>query len=355
MTLTRTSIAGLVVAVGAGAALLLLGPDREPPAPPARAALADAWPRAHRADLPGNLADGPIFQPGLFLDARTAIGTAPSPDGRSLRLVMRGAEGEVRELRRRPLSEAPVFDHFAVAGDRLAWTESAGRRTEIWAAGTGGGAPRRLTADTGDALFYGTPYDLVIAGRRVHWVAAAGAEATEIRSVALTGGEVRVRTEPGVWSLTTWPWLTSGAADQAGTTVLRDLTANREQRVPATGAELASCTPAWCRVVVSGADGPARIDVMRPDGGERRRIAGGGATAAINDVAVLDRFEVLSEARPDSDLTGEEGLLVYDIGTGRTVDLTATATAAGAGNGVVWWSTGDQDSLVWHTVDLRTV
>ncbi len=28
--------------------------------------------------MPGNPPDGPIFRPGIFLDARTAAGTAPS-------------------------------------------------------------------------------------------------------------------------------------------------------------------------------------------------------------------------------------------------------------------------------------
>ncbi|HEU4349027.1 MAG TPA: hypothetical protein VFR35_14715 [Actinoplanes sp.] len=112
----------------------------------------------------------------MFLDARTAIGTAPSPDGRALRLVLRGAEGEVRELRRRPLSASTSFDAFTAEDDTAAWAE-----------------------------------------------------------------------------------------------------------------------------------------------------------------------------------TGEEGLLVHDLGTGRTVDLSASASGAFIRNGVVWWSTGDQDHLVWHTVDLRAV
>lgn len=356
MRLGRRSIAALVVAIGAGGALLFFAPDHDAPVPPARAALAAAWPDAQRADIPGNLADGPIFQPGLFLDAHTAIGTAPSPDGAFLRLVLRGAEGEVRELRRLPLSANPSFDAFALSGDELVWTESAGRRTEIWVADPRAGKPRRLTADTGDAVFYGSQYDLVIAASRVHWVAAGGDdEITEVRSVPLTGGEVTVREEPGAWSLTAWPWLTNGTADQAGTPLLRDPTSHREMRVDTTGAELTQCSPVWCRVMVTSGQTLARIDVMHPDGTARQRIAGGGAGAAIADVALLDRFEVLSESRPDSDLTGTVGLLIYDIAAGRTVELSPAATGASGRGGVVWWSTGDQDNLVWHTVDLRTV
>lgn len=360
MTRSRTwaGAAALVVALVAGAALLLLGPDHDTPAPATRAALATAWPQAQRGQMPGNLPDGPIFQPGIFLDARTAVGTAPSPDGGSVRLGVRTADGDLREWKRVPLGGNPVFDNFAADGDRVVWTESSeGERLAVWTADLRTGEPRRLTADTGDATFFGSQHDLGIAGDRVHWVAAApgGKQATELRSVALTGGDVAVRTEPGVWSLSTWPWLSDAAGDQTGTTVLRDLTSNREIRVAGTGAELITCGPVWCRVMVMAGDGLARIDVMHPDGTARKRIAGGNARAALSDVAVLDRFEVLSEPGPDADLTGTEGLLVYDLTTGRTVDLHPAVDGAFSRGGVLWWSTGDQDSIVWHTVDLRTV
>jgi hypothetical protein len=357
MKFARTSVAGLVVALGAAAALLFLRTGPDAPAPAARAPLSAAWPGAQRADLPAYLPDGPIFQPGLFLDARTAVGTAPTPDGDAVRLVLRGAGEEVRELRRRPLTGNPAFEGFAAGpGGEVVWSESVdGEPAEIWAAEPRSGTPRRLTADTGDPVFYGSQYDLVVADGRVHWVAAAGADATEIRSVPLAGGPVTRRREAGVWSLSAWPWLTDGTAEQTGTTVLREIAGNREIRVAATGTELTSCTPVWCRVLVMSGAGLARIDGMRPDGRERKRIAGGGAAAAVVDPAVLDRFEVLSEPRPDSDLTGTEGLVIYDITAGRTVELTGAASGAFARAGVVWWSTGDQDTLAWHTVDLRTV
>lgn len=356
---TWAGAAALFVALAAGAALLL-GPDRDTPAPAARAALATAWPQAQRAEMPGNVPDGPIFQPGIFLDARTAVGTAPSPDGGSVRLLLRGPDEKLTEWRRVPLAGNPVFDNFAVAagGEQVVWTESSDTEPlGVWAADVRTGAAQRLTTDTGDATFYGSQHDLAVADGRVHWAAAGkdGAEVTELRSVPLTGGEVTVRAEPGVWSLSTWPWLSDGAGDQTGTTVLRDLTSNAEIRVAGTGAELITCGPVWCRVMVMAADGPARMDVMHPDGTARQRIAGGNARAAVADVAILDRFEILSEAGPDADLTGTEALLVYDITTRRTVDLAPAVDGAFTRGGVLWWSTGDQDSLVWHTLDLRTV
>ena len=70
---------------------------------------------------------------------------------------------------------------------------------------------------------------------------------------------------------------------------------------------------------------------------------------------VLDRFELLSETGPDSDLTGTAGLLIYDLATDRTVDVSPAVDGVFCRGGVLWWATGDQDSLVWHTLDLRTV
>jgi len=350
--------AGLVVALVAGGALLAYNPGREKPAPAGRIALAGAWPKAQRAEIAGNLSDGPVYHPGIFLDARTSVGTAPSPEGAAVRLLVRNADGSVRELRRRPIDAAPEFGTMAVAGDDLVWSESAnGVPVQLWAAKTTGGPARRLTADTGNALFYGSQWDLVIAEGRVHWVAAApkGDEVTEIRSVALTGGAVQVREEPGTWAFAAWPWLIDGGGDQTGTTRLRNLATNRETPVDTSGAELTTCGAAWCRVLVMNGDGLARIDVMRPDGSARQRIAGSAASAAITDVAVLDRFEILAEAGPDSDLTGTEGLLIYDIATRRTIDVSPAVDGAFSRGGVLWWATGDQDSLVWHTLDLRTV
>jgi hypothetical protein len=263
-------------------------------------------------------------------------------------------------LRRLPLAGNPAFGNFAAAGGEVVWTESAdGRTPRLWAANLStGAAPRLLTADTGDAVFYGSQYDLVIAEDRVHWVAAAGpdgARITEIRSVPLAGGPVRVAEEPGTWSLSGWPWLADGAGDQTGTTRLRNPVTKRDVPVATTGAELTTCGPVWCRVLVLTSQALARIEVMHPDGTARQRIAGGSARAALPDVALLDRFEVLSEPRADSDLTGTEALVIYDIATGRTVDVDSAADGAFSRGGVLWWSTGDQDNIVWHTLDLRTV
>lgn len=347
------TVVSLVIALLAGGALMS-GRTRSATAPPpGRLSAEQAWPEAHRGRLPGNLADGPLFQPLLFLDAGTALGTASSSDGKSLRLVLRDRDGGVRTLRHLGYADEPVFDNATAAGDEILWTETKNDgHTQIWAARTGGPA-RRLTADTGNPVFYGTQDDLVVAGGRVYWAAGAGdSRTTEIRSVALSGGAVRIRRERGSWGLSRWPWLSDGG--DSGTTMLRDMSTNRDIVIHATSPELATCNPDWCRMMVMNDAGLVRVDLMRPDGSGRRTIAGSGAQAALSDVAVLDRFEVLSEPGPDSDLTGAAALVVYDISTRRTVVVAPAAKGVFFRNGVLWWQTGDQETTSWHSVDLRT-
>ena len=429
-TTSRGLVVSLAVAVAATVALVVIGPAAGPaPPPPGRVNVATAWPEVRRADFDPALPDGPLFTPVLFLDPATAIGTAPTPDARWVRLLLRAGTGEPRELRRLPLGEEPQFEAVTALGDDLVWTEStAGRpQVRIWHARRSGGPARLLTADTGNALFYGNQDDLVIADGRVHWAAAppppsrrgdqlrrrtaptsvapsprddrpptrtaptaslpsprndqppprtaptpswagpsepggydnfspsstAGAVArtTEVRSVSLGGGAVAVRTEPGgEWALSAWPWLYD---EQEGR--LRNLATGRDREVVTRGPETATCSPVWCRVMVMSGDGLARIDLMHPDGSGRRRIAGAAAQAAVADVGVLDRFEVLSEAGPGSDLTGTAGLLVYDVATGRTVDVAGGVDGAFTGGGMLWWSTtAEDDTITWHALDLRT-
>ena len=70
---------------------------------------------------------------------------------------------------------------------------------------------------------------------------------------------------------------------------------------------------------------------------------------------MLDRVDILAQALPDSGLTGTARLLVYDIAARRTIDVSAAAGGADSRNGVLCWSTRGQDSILWHTLDLRTV
>lgn len=343
--------AGVLVALAAAGALLAGAiPEAPPPDPVAgtRVTIEQAWPDAERADL-RDLTVAPVH----FLDATTAVGTVTA-GGRVKLLIEK--DGIARELRDLPAGGDPRFEGMTASGGRLFWAESVnGRPVEIWTVGQDGADPRRLTADTGNTLFYGNQHDLVVAGGRVHWVAGEGDVSTQIRSVPVTGGEVTVREEKGQWALSAWPWLTDDTGGQSGTVRMRDLNDGREVTVPFSGAEWGMCGPAWCRVSVMTGEGTARLDLMRPDGSQRRRVAGTDSQAAVNDVAVLDRFEILSIPGPNSDLTGTAALLVHDLETGRDVPLAIAADLAATKDGMLWWSTGGQETAVWHTLDLRTI
>ncbi|MFC0528292.1 hypothetical protein [Phytohabitans kaempferiae] len=358
-------LAGLGVALAATATLLVLSPEtRQPAGPAAPPTVAEVWPDAERADIPGGLADGPLYSPVYFLDAQTSLGIAPGPDGTTQRLVIRAADGAVRELRRLRADTTPQFGGFVRAGDEVAWAESVSgddgmASTQMWIANVvTGGAPRLLTGDTGDVVLFNSQYDMVIAGGRLHWVSVSPEDetATEVRSVSLAGGPVSVRDEPGAWALSAWPWLVSAGSGQTGPVQLRNLESGQVTTVEAAESELATCGPAWCRVLVLAGDAPSRIDLMRPDGGDRQRVAGGAATASIIDVAVLDRFEVLSQSSGDQSAPiSPQQLLLYDLREKQVVVVADGVGVVQARGGVLWWSTGDNETTTWHTLDLRTL
>jgi hypothetical protein len=348
----RRAVPALTVALMAAGTLLFTGhhTSKATPPPAGRVNAATAWPKAGHADLPGLLAT-----PLDFLDARTAVGTLPTRDGAYLRLVVESATGAVRELTRLPADAEPQFEAVTAVGGDLVWVQAAdGSTWQIWTALLAGGKARRLVADAGDVLLGGGQYDLVVNAGRVYWATSAeGDKDTGVRSAPLTGGPVQVDEEPGQWALDAWPWLTDDVAGNAGTVRLRSVTDSREVRVRVSGGEVSECTPDWCQVMVLTARGDlVRVDLMHPDGSARRQIAGPGARSAVDDVAVLGRFEIFSEPDAFSDLTGTAALVVYDIATGRTVLVTPQAGDVGTHDGMLWWSTGQND-LIWHTLDLR--
>jgi hypothetical protein len=46
---------------------------------------------------------------------------------------------------------------------------------------------------------------------------------------------------------------------------------------------------------------------------------------------------------------------LYDAAHRRTVLVEPAATNAAAKGGYLWWSTGDNETLAWHALDLRTL
>lgn len=348
----------LTAALTASGVLLVVPPFDHKPDPFKPELEAVAWPQAQRGAISADLPDGTTYQPVVFLGAHSSIGTAQSKDNRYLRLVLLGTGAKVRELRRVPVKDNPSFQDVTVSGDVAVWAEQTQRdRVQLWTMNLRDGKPARsLATDTGNAVFYRSQYDLEIADGRVHWVATAPGGVTEVRSVALTGGAVDVRREPGSWQLSAWPWLANGVSAAIGTTIMRNLRTGQDVSVRSGSARsAANCSPKWCIVMSLARSGYSNIDVMHPDGSARERIAGGDAAPGIPDVAVLDRFEALAAVGPTSALTGNSELLVFDLAARRTIEVSPDAGKISYRAGVLWWATGNLDSYVWHSLDLRTV
>jgi hypothetical protein len=345
----------LVTALAASAALLAAPFGGKTPPVPLQT-VAQVWPGAKHATLDATLADGTGYQPLLYLSATESVGSARTEDGKALRLLRLAADGKTREIRRVPTEKDPSFPAVALDGTLLIWAESTTRgHQEIWAADLRGGAARRLTADTGDARFYQSQYDLVVAAGRVHWVAAGPDGTTQVRSVAVGGGPTDVRVEQGTWSFAGWPWLSNGVVRSAGTTTMRDVTTGRDLSIPATDRGVTACSPTWCQVVSITKAGDARIELIHPDNSARHVVATGNAETVIADVAVLDRFEIFAELTPTSELTGNVQLLMYEIKTRRTAEVSPDCFSVSYRAGVLSWSTGTQQSFLRHALDLRTL
>ncbi|MFF5225029.1 hypothetical protein [Dactylosporangium sp. NPDC000521] len=198
-------------------------------------------------------------------------------------------------------------------------------------------------------------------GDRLHWAAAvesADGVSTELRSVPVGGGQVTVRRITGAYQLSAWPWLLSvpGSGPAAEPLELRNLDTDQRVTVASSPSEYVACSPTWCRsIVTTGSDGSTRYDIMRSDGTGRRRVGGAVFSAAVADVALLDRFEPVLEMSNRTSGGAQQRLVLYDVTTGRLVTVAENVREVLARQHVLWWSTGDRQSQVWHSVDLATL
>jgi hypothetical protein len=125
--------------------------------------LASTWPEARPLALPVP-SDGSAFVPRLVLSDADTVAVAIGPDGGEAALVAVSADGRTKVLQ---AAAGGLFQGVVLAAGRLYWT---------------------ATPPGGDRA--GPPHG-----------------PTELRSVPLAGGPVRVRTVPGVWTMSRWPWL----------------------------------------------------------------------------------------------------------------------------------------------------
>jgi hypothetical protein len=345
---------GIGAALSASAALLVLPTVGKRPKPEP-VAVAVAWPNVKRAAIAADLPDGTEYEPGLFLDADRSVGSAPTRDGKSVRLVLRRANGSVQEIRRLPQKLYPSFSAITAAGDALVWVEQDKQDgARLWTTSLRHGKPRLLTAQVGQIQYNQSEYDLVVAAGRVYWVAAGTGDVTDVRSVALAGGGVDTRPEPGDWKLSAWPWIVNGVTDTAGTTRLRNLITGRDQPVANTVRGIPRCSPTWCRVTRLDPDGTS-IDLTHPDGTHRAHIGDTTMVSVLSDPVPLDRFEVMGQIDTTNQLTGHVQLIAYEMATRRLVVISPDAFDVNYRAGVLWWSTGNDDGFVRHTLDLRTI
>lgn len=312
-------IALVVAALAATALVVAPGPVRAPGRLVAAPVVTDVWPGARISTLPGNLPDGSVFAP-LSADLR-----AGESSGRLM------IDGDV-------VREGPA--QYALAAGSLVWLER----------GTGlvrmaDSVAELITSDIGNAKVLESQYDVVVHDDHVSWAAAGPEGTTEIRTVALTGGAVEKLVLQGKLALTEWPYATSAEIEQGGPSTLVDLRTGARTVVNGQSYELIDCTPSWCRVQVLRQGGKARFDLMRPDGTDRRRIGGSNLRPAVQDVLLLDRFAVLAD-----DSRG--ALCLYDVDRGQLADLAPSFGTVVARGTAVWWSTGDNTSLTWRSIDL---
>jgi hypothetical protein len=353
-------VAGLIVALAAAFRLLLLP---QPHAPGTDWTLKEAYPKASVVDVPGYVDGDWAYQPLLFLDARTSLGTAIPSSGGQTSLVILGADGKTRTVRTLGETEAPQFGGFTVGDGRIAWLEqTAGTDGQgdaaIWTANRDGSGAHVLTHDVGDFAFFNSQYDLIIRDGKVFWIAATPGDAlsTEIRSIPVDGGRVSVRRLDGGWQAAGGDWLVSAMTGGGGATALVNWTTGRRESIPNQSSELVSCSAVLCRVLVLGGDGGAtRIDVMKPDGSDRHRSASGSVTASLVDVALLDRWEVYSRQGSGAAALATQQVLLYDVKERRTINIADGAGQIMGRDGFVWWGTGTGDYVMWHVLDLHSL
>jgi hypothetical protein len=358
-TVRLTSLVALVVALGAAGVMLAAKPPPQPSRPVAGAGpgeeltLEKAYPGKVPVTVPGKVKDGARYSPLFFLDEQRSVGTAAGPSGAS-RLILITPAGE-RELRRLPKAEAPEFAGFATQGQRLVWMELTNTadgtaNTKLWTIDDDAAVPRMITADTGDVALFDRSDDVVIHDGVISWVAAARTDlpVTEIRTVPIAGGKVSVKTREGAFAIAAWPWLTSVNLGQDGPVELVNAATGKRVVVNVQANELMACSPTWCRSVIIGSTAASTvIELLKPDGSSRMRVAAGNVAASTVDVALLDRYEVYSY--------GNSKLTLYDLAGKRMITVAKNVSQIASRGPMLWWSTGDNETVTWHVIDLRTL
>jgi hypothetical protein len=334
--------------------------SRAPAGPPT---VATVWPKARPFPIQATFPDGSAYTPAVVLDQNTSVGVIAAADGQHTDLALVPATGAPRVLQSQSVTEGGSFDGLAATADRVYWmhttSDAAGNaKVSLWSAPrTGDGASAQLDVDVGAPVFFGSRYDVQVVGSQLHWAASRAGQPneTEVRAIPLAGGPVTIRVVPGAWAQSAWPWLVTAPSATDQPTRLHNIETGAEQTVQVPANKQVTCSPAWCRTIPNNAAEATETDLIRPDGSDLR-VVGDATTAAIaSDVALRDRFEVLMTMITTNGRLAVSKLALYDTATKRTVQVDSAATNAGARGDFIWWSTGDNETLAWHALDLRTL
>jgi hypothetical protein len=320
------------------------------------------WPAAKPFSIPASFPDGSTYVPQFIVDPAYSIGLTTSADAQNTALVAVSGNGPPRILDSRSVNDGGSFDGITVTPAAIYWMrtteDSAGHgHVALWTADRSAGKPRQLTTDVGTPLFDGSGYDTQVANGRLYWTGSAdpAGDRTELRSIPLSGGPVRVETLAGAWTMTAWPWLVTAPSASAQPTRLHNLTTGATLTATVPAHQQVSCQPAWCRMIPVNAANGGQNELIKPDGSDRQPIGGPDAVAIDSDVALCDRFEALTTTVSSNQTTTVSRLDLYDIARKRTVLIEPASTNAGARGAYLWWSTGDAETLAWHGLNLTTL
>jgi hypothetical protein len=107
----------------------------------------------------------------------------------------------------------------------------------------------------------------------------------------------------------------------------------------------------------SDTTGAAIVQLSHPDGSGLARLGDGKTSLVTADPTLLDRFVALTEQSPPlpNRPNPKQSLWLYDIARRHSVEIDAAASAAYGVGSWLWWSTGDNETLTWHALDLSSL
>ena len=230
-------------------------------------------------------------------------------------------------------------------------------RVSLWTADRSGGPPRQVSRGRRGARCSTAPATTCRwwAAGCTGWRVRTPSARTQLRSVALAGGAVEVRTLPGAWTMAVWPWLVTAPGSTGAAVELFNLHTGARVPVRTPADRSVLCSPVWCRLSRT----PPTRRAVPTSPGPTVATCGTSATRTRSRWPAMsrccDRFEPLMTALTSTNNVTLSRLDLYDAAHRRTVAVEPAATSATAKGDYLWWSTGDNETIAWHAVDLRSL